>query len=267
MNGVLLDPTTGRPVHRDRDAECTLEREFGVHRFDPRTGRPWAEPQSESDLVARDAIMRAPAHVLEHLHRARELRGPLEPRGSLNTWQETLYSSVKTETALTAAAEAVVYPASSQPNYYGAIGGSLLMKHRTLHLRIAGQISAAATPGTFLWALRWGGLAGAVLVKSGGAGATGTAITGTASLTNSFWRAEFYLTCQDDGPTAASLLATGILEGDIIPTTGYITFPKTAPAAVGSLDTTVLKDLAFTHQPSLATASIAGMQYTLTSLN
>lgn len=207
-----------------------------------------------------------PDSILEHLTRARDLRGPFEPRGSLNTWSETLYSSTATETALTAAAAAAIFPVSTVPGYYGGIPGGYLVPHRTLHLRVAGQISTAATPGTFLWKIMWGGNAGVALVASGGAGATGTAVTGTASLTNSFWRAEVYLTARGDLSTTAALFCTGILEGDIIPTTGYVTFPKTAPATVNG-DTTVFKDLAFQHTPSLATASIAGMQFTLESMN
>jgi hypothetical protein len=220
----------------------------------------------ENELRRLEALGRAPAHVLEQLDMARALRGPYEPRGSLNTWSETLYSSTVTETALTAAAEAVMFPASTVPGWYGFIPGGYMIPHRTLHIRIAGQCSTAATPGTFLWALRWGGVGGTVLVKSNGAGVTGTAITGTASLTNSFWRAELYITSRGDIGTAAPLFASGILEGDIIPSPSNVFFPKTAPVAVNS-DTSIGKDMAITHTPSLATASIAGMQYTLESMN
>jgi hypothetical protein len=220
----------------------------------------------ENEIARLEALRRAPAFLLEQLDRARELRGPFEPRGSLNTWSETLYSSTATETALTAAAAASIFPASTVPGYYGGVPGGYMVPHRTLHLRVAGQVTTAATPGTFLWKLMWGGNAGTALVASGGAGATGTAITGTASLTNSFWRMEFYITARGDIGTAAAMLATGIFEGDLIPTTGYATFPKTAPAAV-NVDTTTFKDLAVQHTPSLTTASIAGMQFTLEAIN
>jgi hypothetical protein len=221
----------------------------------------------ENHLALQEARRRIPDHILEMLDRARELKGPFEPRLSMNTWQETLYSSIATETALTAAAEAVVYPASSQPGFYGAIPGAYMLPHRTLHLRMAGQLSTAATPGTMLWKLRWGGVGGTVLVASGGAGATGTAITMAASQTNAFWRCELWITCRADGSgTAGSLIASGVFESPGIPTTNQTTFPATAPAAVG-VDTTTAKDLAFTHTPSLTTASFAGMQYTLASLN
>lgn len=219
----------------------------------------------ENEIARQEAMGRVPDHVLEQLDRARELRGPLEPRGSLNTWQETLYSSIATETALTAAAEAVVFPSSTVSGYYGGVPGGYMMPHRTLHLRIGGQLSTAATPGTMLWAIRWGGIAGTVLVKSNGAGATGTAITMAASQTTTFWRGEFYITCRTDG-ASGTLLASGILESEAIPTKNMVTFPLTAPAAV-TANTIIYTDLAFTHQPSVATASFGGMQYTLTSLN
>lgn len=228
----------------------------------------------EPDLTLESEIRRwesrgkrsIPDAILEHLNRARDLRGPFEPRGSLNTWSETLYSSTVNETALTAAAEAVMFPASTVPGFYGGMPGGYMSPHRTLHLRCAGQLSTAATPGTFLFRIRWGGVAGTVLVASGGAGATGTAVTMAASQTNVFWRAEWYITARGDISTTAALFASGIMETAGVPTTQNLYFPATAPASVNA-DTTVFKDLAITHQPSLATASIAGMQYTLESMN
>jgi hypothetical protein len=228
----------------------------------------------ENELLRKELDVDFPEHILELLDKARELRGPFEPRLSMNTWHETLYSSTVSETALTAAAEAVVFPASSQPGIYGAIPGGYMVPHRTLKLRIAGQMTiAVTTPGTFLWRLRWGGVAGTALVASGGAGATGTALTPlTTGFTNIFWEAEFYVNQRGDvsSATAGSLLATGYMKNaafDAAAVRNMVPFPATAPAAVGSLDTTTTKDLAFTHTPSLTTASIQGMQYLLSSLN
>jgi len=233
---------------RQPEPEKTLE--YEIRRWERQHGR------------VRDGI----EGILEHLNRARDLRGPFEPRGSLNTWSETLYSSTATETALTAAAEAAIFPASTVPGFYGFIPGGYMGPHRTLHLRCAGQLSTAATPGTFLFRVRWGGSAGTVLVASNGAGATGTAVTMAASQTNVFWRAEWYITARGDISTTAALFASGILETEAVPTKNAVTFPLTAPAAVNA-DTTVGKDVAITHQPSLSTASLTGMQYTLESMN
>jgi hypothetical protein len=265
MRGVLLDPVSGRPEGAPVSVrECErVQRLWTASRF-----RRSALDQEQERWERRGREMRdLPEGILRHLEMARAEAGPGEKRGSLNTWSETLYSSIVTETALTAAAEAVVYPASTAVGVYGGIPGGYMVQHRTLHLRCAGQVTTAATPGTMLWGLRWGGVAGVVLVRSNGAGATGTAITMAASQTNVFWRAEWYITCRAEGSgTTGSLFATGIMETEAIPTKFSVTFPLTAPAAVG-VDTTTFKDLALTHTPSVATASFAGMQYTLESMN
>lgn len=212
----------------------------------------------------------APDAIIHHLDMARALRDdPFAPAAS-DGFEETIYSSTATETALTAASEAAIFPVSTKWKYYGLIPGGYMRTTRTLHLRVAGQLSTAATPGTFLWAVRWGGAAGTVLVKSNGAGATGTAITMAASQTNVFWRAEFYVTARvgaDSGATG-SLFCTGILESEAIPTKNAVWFPLNTPAAVtvNNMHTTDA-DLTFTHTPSLTTASLAGMQYTLESMN
>lgn len=208
--------------------------------------------------VARE-LERAPENVLASLRRATELRGPFEPRGSLQTWQETLYSSLVTETALTAAAEAYLYP-----NYYGGpIPPQYMIPHRTLHLRIAGQTSTAATPGTFTEKIKWSALTDAA--TAGVTLATSAATTMAASQTNITWRAEVYITCRTEG-TSGTFMATGIWESAAIPTTAQFLLPASAPATA-TVDTTTTKYLTLTHTPSLATASIAGVQYTLSALN
>jgi hypothetical protein len=214
----------------------------------------------EHNIDVGRELLRAPENVMESLRRATELRGPFEPRGSLQSWQETLYSSIATETALTAAAVGYLFP-----NYYGGpIPPLYLVQHRTLHLRIAGQLSAAATPGTFTAALKLRALADAA--SAGVTLATSAATTMTASATNVSWRAEFYMTCRSEG-VSGTILATGIFEcSGGIPTTGAMHLPASAPA-VATVDTTITKYVTFTHSPSLATASIAGFQYTLSSLN
>lgn len=224
----------------------------------------------EHELL-RQELRGAPQHILNHLEMARKLRDDWKrPMASLNSWSETIYSSTVTETALTAAANAAIFPVSTKWKYYGLIPGGYMNRTKTLHLRVAGQDSTAATPGTGLWIIKWGGAAGTALVASNGAGATGTAITLAASQTNTFWRGEFYVTARvgiEDGATG-SLFATGILESEIIPTKGSVTFPLTAPAAVtiNNMHTTDA-DLCLTYTPSLATGSLAGMQYTLESMN
>lgn len=222
-------------------------------------GPSFADRLGESHLDVARELERAPDNVVQLLRRATELRGPFEPRASLQTWQETLYSSIVTETALTAAAEAYLFP-----NYYGGpIPPQYMVPHRTLNLRISGQLSTAATPGTFTERLKWSALGDAA--TAGVTLAASAATTMAASQTNITWRAEFYVTCRTEGATG-TLIATGIFESAAIPTPFAFTMPASAPATA-TVDTTTTKYLTFTHTPSLATASIAGMQYTLTSLN
>jgi hypothetical protein len=85
-------------------------------------------------------------------------------------------------------------------------------------------------------------------------------------VTTSIWRADFYITARGDIGTAAALIASGNFEGAVIPTTNQVFFPSTAPASVNA-DTSVGKDIAITHTPSLTTASIQGQQYVLESMN
>lgn len=221
--------------------------------LDPTTGRPFATPETVSEARRQRAIRRAPAHVLDSLERARELHGPWEPRASLQTWHETLYSSIATETALTAAAIGLVFPA-----YYGNIPANYLQPHRTLHLRVFGQLSTAATPGTFLEQIRLDTTGGTVLVAT-------AATTMSATQTNISWRGEWYLTCRTDG-TAGTVFCSGIIESAAIPTTGQMVAPPSAPATA-ACDTTVAHSIVLAHTPSLATASMQGMQWTFDTLN
>jgi hypothetical protein len=230
-------------------------------------GRRVRYTKLENEISRLELKGNMPDHILEQLDRARELRGPFEPRGSLNTWSETLYSSTVNETALTAAAETAIFPVTAVPGWYGFIPGGYMIPHRTIHLRCAGQVTTGGTQGTYLWKIKWGTVVGGtVLVASNGAGATGATLAPTALLTNSFWRAEFYITARADIGTAAGLFATGILEGDVIPSPGAVYFPKTAPAAVNA-DTSAGNSLTFTLTPSNTNNTYSGMQYTLESMN
>lgn len=223
-------------------------------------GPSFADRMGESHLDVARELERAPDNVIQLLNRATELHGPFEPRGSLQTWQETLYSSIVTETALTAAAEAYLYPLV----YGGPIPPMYMVPHRTLHLRTGGQLSAAATPGTFTERVKWSSLGDAA--SAGTTLATSAATTMTASATNVTWQAEIYITCRTEG-TAGTVMATGIFESSFgVPTPGSFHLPASAPATV-NVDTTTTKYVTWTHTPSLATASIAGTRYVLSSLN
>lgn len=254
MRGTILDPISGKPIdHRgwgDDDLARKVHEGFELAREHRRLERA-AFPHPIGTNV--------PPHVLANLDKAAQEGGRFNSiRNSRNDWQETLFQSTQTETALTAAAEAVIFPASTVPEVYGAIPGGYMEQGRCLHLRVFGQCSTAATPGTFTFRIRWGGVAGTLLAAS-------AATTMSASQTNVSWRGEFYIVCRSSG-SSGSLLATGIIESAAIPTTGQFLIPATAPAPV-TATTLATTDLALTHNPSLATASLAGVSYTLESLN
>lgn len=220
----------------------------------PQSGKPTVE----SEIKRLEAMARAPDHVLEQLEFARQYSGPWEPRGSLNSWQETLFASIATETALTAASEAYLFPL-----IYGAIPAGYMQPHRTLHLRVYGQTSLAGTPGTFTERIKWQSPADAA--TAGVTLAASAAVTMAATQTNISWVGEYYVTCRTEG-TAGTFLSSGMFESAAVPTPFMFMMPASAPATV-SVDTTIAKNLALTHTPSLGTASIAGFQYTFSSLN
>lgn len=114
------------------------------------------------------------------------------------------------------------------------------------------------TPGTLTLALRWGGAAGTVLCTSGAFApdptAASTAISGMV---------EYWVTVRTDG-TAASMFAMGRVTWNdfddasaatIVGNLNMMMVPVSAPAAVGSLDTTTAKALSPTAKFSVATAT------------
>lgn len=199
-------------------------------------------------------LHRAPANVLESLKRSRELSGPGEPRNSLQTWEETLYTTINDGAAVTAAAEATLVPIYTLPANY-------LYPGRTMKWTVMGRLSSAiTTPGTFTFKLSYSATGlGAVAVLTSGAFAPDP----TAAATNLTFMAEFWAVCRASG-TSGSLMGWGRIDwpdyDDATTTTivgnlGMIVAPVSAPA-VATVDTTVARSLNPTYTPSLATASM-----------
>lgn len=132
--------------------------------------------------------------------------------------------------------------------------------------------SVITTPGTFTFRLRWGGVGGTALATSGAYApdptAGGTSISGMV---------EYWLVTRSTG-TAGSMFAMGrlILQDfdDASATTlkgnlDMLMIPVSAPAAVGSLDTTTAKALSPTVQFTVsgATTNLTSHIATLESLN
>jgi len=114
------------------------------------------------------------------------------------------------------------------------------------------------TPGTITFRLRWGGVAGTALCTSGA-----IAPDPTAAATNVSGMIQYYIVVRSDG-AAGSMFAMGRMDvadlDDATVTTlknnlDMTMIPASAPAAVGSLDTTTSKALTPTVQFSVATAT------------
>lgn len=115
------------------------------------------------------------------------------------------------------------------------------------------------TPGTITFRLRWGGVAGTVLAASGAFAPSDTAASTTVS-----YCVEWYLVARTVGP-AGSMFCMGKIEWNdygganddaagLIANLNMKLAPVSAPAAVGSLDTTTAKALSPTVAFSVATA-------------
>jgi len=188
---------------------------------------------------------------------------PELPRGSMQSWRESLYATVADGTAITAAAETIMVPDFTLPANY-------LYPGRVLKYTIFGKVSTAiTTPGTITVRLRYGGVGGTELAASGA-----YAPDPTAALTNGTCWIEFYMVCRAVGTAAASLTfgrmefadyddasaATlkGNLDMAVIPTTG---------AATVNINTTTANALSPTFTQTVATGSFTAMLAVLESLS
>lgn len=178
---------------------------------------------------------------------------------SAQTWEEVISVMVADGPTLTAASEALLVPDVSIPANYMYPG-------RMLRGRLWGKASAAiTTPGTLRIRIRWGGLAGTLLADSG----TMSQRASSAS-TNETWMLEFEVVCRAAG-SSGSFVTFGSMNRrnklnaaatDALPDL----LPVSAPAAV-TVDTTTVNLLSVTATPSLTTASITCMGYSLEATN
>lgn len=146
-------------------------------------------------------------------------------------------------------AETIVCPDFSVPAYYMAPG-------RTLRIWVSGVMSnVVTTPGTLTLRLRWGGVAGTVLLASAAQGLD------TTARTNSLWAAQMYVVCRTDG-SSGTFMSSGIMWGNVLSSTAANLLPALlgsagAPLASGNaavtVDTTTAKLLSVTATFSVST--------------
>lgn len=187
-------------------------------------------------------------------------------------WSETLAWATAAGTAIASSTtETILFPNVTIP-------ANLLQDGRCLRLRAWGAYGTTATP-TLTFALRWGGVAGTVIAKSGAA-VTTSATGGGASMT-AIWSFEAIIQVRSNG-AAGTLFTNGevVLYTSTVGTAGTVTnygMPVvlasgstggTTPVAV-ACDLTVDTALSLTALwgTSNAANSIRGDQYTIEALN
>lgn len=147
--------------------------------------------------------------------------------------------------------ETIVCPDFSIPAFY-------MSPYKTIYIWAFGVCSnVVTTPGTLIMRVRWGGVAGTVLLASAAQGLD------TAAHTNAIWQLEGYLVCRTAGATG-SFMSGGIFAPfNLLPSTAANLLPALlgsagAPGASGNaavtVDTTTAKLLSLTAQFSVATS-------------
>lgn len=149
------------------------------------------------------------------------------------------------------------------PDYSFAANDPLLFPGARITGRLYGDISfVITTPGTLIWRIRWGGVAGTVLANSGA-----YAPDPTAALANRSYWLEFDITVRSIGAAGSMFCMAkwGINDVDDASATtlqgnlAMMTFSSgsggNTPAVVSSLDTTTAKLLSVTAQFSVNTAT------------
>ena len=147
--------------------------------------------------------------------------------------------------------ETIICPDFSIPAFYMA-------PYKSIYFYAFGVNSnVITTPGTLIMRVRWGGVAGVVLLASAAQGLD------TTARTNALWRMDGYLCCRTSGATG-TFMSSGIVENiNLLSSTAANLLPALlgsagAPLASGNaavtVDTTTAKLLSLTAQFSVATS-------------
>lgn len=167
------------------------------------------------------------------------------------TYVETLDAIITDGTQISnTTTETIVCPDFSLPAYYMTPG-------KTLHVMAAGVNSnVVTTPGTLIIRVRWGGVAGTVLLASAAIGLD------TTARTNAIWTMDAHITCRTAGPSG-TFMSSGILNvyntlsstaANLLPALlGSAGAPSASGNAAVTVDTTTAKLLSVTAQFSVAT--------------
>ena len=185
-------------------------------------------------------------------------------------WSETLSWAVSSGSPVSnTVTETILFPNVNIPANYMKDG-------RCLRMRAMGSYgTASATPGVnFIWSVRWGGVSGTLICKSGGI-ITPT----TTALSNGLWDLEVYLQTRTNG-SSGTVMGNGVVHlhdttvqtmrsATNVGATGPMTNGGQATPATATLDLTADTALSLTITQSAANASntMTGLNYTIESLN
>lgn len=165
-------------------------------------------------------------------------------------WEETLDSIIADGTQISnTTTETIVCPDFNIPAYYLAPG-------RVLRITAAGLVSnVVTTPGTLTIRVRWGGVAGTVLLASGAMALDTTARTSYP------WWLQCVMICRTAGATGTMMSFGRLDTPDTVAATAANLLPQLmtsagSPAANAAvtIDTTAAKLLSVTGQFSVATS-------------
>lgn len=168
-----------------------------------------------------------------------------------NNWVETLDSITADGTQISnSTSETIVCPDFSIPAYYMVPG-------RTLEVIASGVMSnVVTTPGTLIFRIRWGGVAGTLLCATAALGLD------TTARTNSAWRLQAEIVCRSAGATG-TFLSEGLVSCNVLSSTASNLLPALMGSAGNPLasanvavtvDTTAAKLLSVTAQFSVSTS-------------
>ena len=244
-----VNPQTGELERRPPGVLHAVTEDYDI-RAALEAGAPMIEAQAE----------RQPASVRSWLRKARlaRMEGPLV-RASGVSWRDVLTPRrvmiADGAQILNTVTETIMCPDFTFAADYMEVGD-------TFKYTLLGDFSGQAAANTHTVRLRWGGVAGTSLAASGAFAFDPTAASTTVSEMFEFW-----VVCRSTG-TAGSMFCMGRATWNdfddasaaaLVANLNMLMIPVSAPASVGSLDTTTAKALSPTMTFSNATATI---QYT-----
>jgi hypothetical protein len=214
-------------------------------------------------LVNRYKDEYAPEEVFGQLEK-------LRPHMSRQFWAETVSWATASGTAIASSTtETILFPNVTIP-------ANFMQDGRSLRLTAMGSYGTTGTP-TLIFAVRWGGVSGTVITKSGAVVTFSGAGSGASSL--AMWQLEVWLTVRSNG-SSGTIMGNGFgqMWSSTVPTAGTATnmgttFPlcnggQTTPAAA-TCDLTADTALSLTALwgTNNAANTIQGLNYYIEALN